>query len=167
MPRACLSRKRGSMGSTVTLCFFPTAGPWLLPGTSSLCPPATPHPQFGGTLPLSPAHSCERYPALRTHRPAPYPSPYAAHRNNSPSKLGAWGRLEAVRRAFAGTTGHMRLTMAEQRAMEHGTMEHRHGKPWPQNQHHGWAGNSLSWSWSQQMILLEFCPGATPICAQG
>ncbi|XP_049641150.1 T-box transcription factor T-like isoform X2 [Suncus etruscus] len=59
--------------------------PWLLPGTSSLCPPATPHPQFGGTLPLPPAHSCERYPALRTHRPAPYPSPYAAHRNNSPT----------------------------------------------------------------------------------
>lgn len=85
------------MGSTVTLCLFPIAGPWLLPGTSSLCAPATPHPQFGGTLPLSPAHSCERYPAMRTHRPAPYPSPYAAHRNNSPSKLGAWGRLEAVR----------------------------------------------------------------------
>ncbi|XP_055980870.1 T-box transcription factor T isoform X1 [Sorex fumeus] len=63
---------------------YSQSGPWLLPGTSSLCPPASPHPQFGGALPLPPTHGCERYPALRTHRPAPYPSAYT-HRNNSPT----------------------------------------------------------------------------------
>ncbi|XP_040821333.1 T-box transcription factor T isoform X2 [Ochotona curzoniae] len=57
---------------------------WLLPGSSTLCPPASPHPQFGGSLPLPSAHGCERYPALRSHRSAPYPSPYV-HRNNSPT----------------------------------------------------------------------------------
>ncbi|XP_067559013.1 T-box transcription factor T isoform X1 [Pseudorca crassidens] len=60
------------------------SGGWLIPGTSTLCPPATPHPQFGGPLSLPSTHGCERYPALRNHRPAPYPSPYA-HRNNSPT----------------------------------------------------------------------------------
>lgn len=69
----------------VTQHSFLTAGGWLIPGTSSLCPPATPHPQFGGPLSLPSTHGCERYPALRNHRPTPYPSPYA-HRNNSPSK---------------------------------------------------------------------------------
>ncbi|XP_060061040.1 T-box transcription factor T isoform X2 [Erinaceus europaeus] len=57
---------------------------WLLPGTSSLCPPATPHTQFGAPLSLPSAHSCERYPTLRSPRPAPYPSPYG-HRNSSPT----------------------------------------------------------------------------------
>ncbi|XP_066104407.1 T-box transcription factor T isoform X2 [Saccopteryx bilineata] len=57
---------------------------WLIPGPSTLCPPATPHPQFGGPLSLPTAHGCERYPVLRNHRPAPYPSPYA-HRNSSPT----------------------------------------------------------------------------------
>uniref|UniRef100_A0A8D1JPE0 T-box transcription factor T n=1 Tax=Sus scrofa TaxID=9823 RepID=A0A8D1JPE0_PIG len=57
---------------------------WLIPGTSTLCPPATPHPQFGGPLSLPSTHGCERYPALRNHRPAPYPSPYA-HRSSSPT----------------------------------------------------------------------------------
>ncbi|XP_006067104.1 T-box transcription factor T isoform X2 [Bubalus kerabau] len=57
---------------------------WLIPGTSTLCPPATPHPQFGGPLSLPSTHGCERYPALRSHRPAPYPTPYA-HRNSSPT----------------------------------------------------------------------------------
>ncbi|XP_037673499.1 T-box transcription factor T isoform X2 [Choloepus didactylus] len=57
---------------------------WLIPSTSPLCPPASPHPQFGGSLPLSSPHGCERYPALRSHRSTPYPSPYA-HRNNSPT----------------------------------------------------------------------------------
>lgn len=70
---------------------FLTAGGWLLPGTSALCPPAAPHPQFGGPLSLPPTHSCERYPALRSHRPAPYPSPYT-HRNSPPSKSRAHGR---------------------------------------------------------------------------
>lgn len=76
---------------------FLTAGSWLLPGTSALCPPAAPHPQFGGPLSLPPTHGCERYPALRSHRPAPYPSPYA-HRNSSPSKpgpMGVWGEASA------------------------------------------------------------------------
>ncbi|XP_029801066.1 T-box transcription factor T isoform X1 [Suricata suricatta] len=61
---------------------FSQSGGWLIPGTSTLCPPAAPHPQFGGPLSLPSAHGCERYPALRSHRPSPYPSPYA-HRNNS------------------------------------------------------------------------------------
>ncbi|KAK1337868.1 hypothetical protein QTO34_000969 [Cnephaeus nilssonii] len=63
---------------------FSQSGGWLLPGTSALCPPAAPHPQFGGPLSLPPTHGCERYPALRSHRPAPYPSPYG-HRNSSPT----------------------------------------------------------------------------------
>ncbi|KAG8506018.1 T-box transcription factor T, partial [Galemys pyrenaicus] len=63
---------------------LPTAGSWLLPGTGSLCPPATAHPQFGGPLPLPSGHGCDRYPGLRSHRPAPYPSPYAP-RNSSPT----------------------------------------------------------------------------------
>ncbi|ERE79521.1 brachyury protein [Cricetulus griseus] len=57
---------------------------WLVPGTGTLCPPASSHPQFGGSLPLPSTHGCERYPALRNHRSSPYPSPYA-HRNNSPT----------------------------------------------------------------------------------
>ncbi|KAM5229448.1 T-box transcription factor T isoform 2-T2 [Ctenodactylus gundi] len=57
---------------------------WLLPGTSTLCPPASPLPQFGGALSLPSPHSCERYPTLRSHRAAPYPSPYA-QRTNSPT----------------------------------------------------------------------------------
>ncbi|XP_037376923.1 T-box transcription factor T isoform X2 [Talpa occidentalis] len=57
---------------------------WLIPGTSTLCPPATPHPQFGAPLSLPSAHGCDRYPALRSHRPAPYPSPYT-QRNSSPT----------------------------------------------------------------------------------
>ncbi|XP_070317753.1 T-box transcription factor T isoform X1 [Odocoileus virginianus] len=60
------------------------SGGWLIPGTSTLCPPAAPHPQFGGPLSLSSTHGCERYPALRSHRPGPYPSPYV-HRNSSPT----------------------------------------------------------------------------------
>ncbi|KAM6185913.1 T-box transcription factor T isoform 2-T2 [Rhynchocyon petersi] len=52
---------------------------WLLPGTSTLCPPTSPHTQFGGPLSLPPAHGCERYPALRSHRASPYPSPYSHH----------------------------------------------------------------------------------------
>ncbi|XP_037673500.1 T-box transcription factor T isoform X3 [Choloepus didactylus] len=63
---------------------YSQSGGWLIPSTSPLCPPASPHPQFGGSLPLSSPHGCERYPALRSHRSTPYPSPYA-HRNNSPT----------------------------------------------------------------------------------
>ncbi|XP_015283496.1 PREDICTED: brachyury protein [Gekko japonicus] len=62
-------------------------GGWLIPGTGPLCPPANPHSQFGASLSLSPAHSCERYSSLRNHRPAPYPNPYT-HRNNSPTAYG-------------------------------------------------------------------------------
>ncbi|CAG09486.1 unnamed protein product, partial [Tetraodon nigroviridis] len=46
-------------------------------------PPSTPHSQFGSPLSLSPSPGCERYSTLRSHRSAPYTSPYA-HRNNSP-----------------------------------------------------------------------------------
>lgn len=79
---------------------FPTVGSWLIPGTGTLCPPASPHPQFGAPLSLSPAHSCERYSSLRNHRPAPYPNPYT-HRNNSPSKsdvaaLSKWAKGREV-----------------------------------------------------------------------
>ncbi|XP_076975631.1 T-box transcription factor T isoform X1 [Tamandua tetradactyla] len=63
---------------------YSQSGGWLIPGTGPLCPPASPHPQFGGPLALSSPHGCERYPALRSHRSAPYPSPYT-HRNNSPT----------------------------------------------------------------------------------
>lgn len=77
---------KGGNGMPATQHSFLTAGGWLIPGTSALCPPATPHPQFGGPLSLPSTHGCERYPALRNHRPSPYPSPYA-HRNSSPSKL--------------------------------------------------------------------------------
>uniref|UniRef100_G1SDS8 T-box transcription factor T n=2 Tax=Oryctolagus cuniculus TaxID=9986 RepID=G1SDS8_RABIT len=63
---------------------YSQSGGWLIPGPSALCPPASPHPQFGGSLSLPSAHGCERYPALRSHRSSPYPSPYA-HRNNSPT----------------------------------------------------------------------------------
>uniref|UniRef100_A0A8C9WQY8 T-box transcription factor T n=1 Tax=Sander lucioperca TaxID=283035 RepID=A0A8C9WQY8_SANLU len=58
-------------------------GGWFIPGTGSLCPPASPHSQFGSPISLSPSHGCERYSTLRNHRSAPYTSPYA-HRTNSP-----------------------------------------------------------------------------------
>uniref|UniRef100_A0A3B4TP31 T-box transcription factor T n=1 Tax=Seriola dumerili TaxID=41447 RepID=A0A3B4TP31_SERDU len=50
----------------------------------SLCPPASPHSQFGSPITLSSSHGCERYSTLRNHRSAPYTSPYA-HRTNSPT----------------------------------------------------------------------------------
>ncbi|XP_034465309.1 T-box transcription factor T [Hippoglossus hippoglossus] len=59
-------------------------GGWFIPGTGSLCPPASPHGQFGGPISLSPSHGCERYSTLRNHRSAPYTSRYA-HRTNSPT----------------------------------------------------------------------------------
>ncbi|XP_070772235.1 T-box transcription factor T [Enoplosus armatus] len=58
-------------------------GGWFIPGTGSLCPPASPHSQFGSPISLSPSHGCERYSTLRNHRSAPYTSPYG-HRTNSP-----------------------------------------------------------------------------------
>ncbi|KAM9365435.1 T-box transcription factor T [Pholidichthys leucotaenia] len=59
-------------------------GSWFIPGSGPLCPPASPHSQFGNPISLSPSHSCERYPTLRNHRSAPYSSPYS-HRTNSPT----------------------------------------------------------------------------------
>ncbi|KAM9726883.1 T-box transcription factor T [Menidia menidia] len=59
-------------------------GSWFVPGTGALCPPASPHGQFGSSLSLSPSHSCERYSTLRSHRSAPYTSAYA-HRTSSPT----------------------------------------------------------------------------------
>uniref|UniRef100_A0A8D3A802 T-box transcription factor T n=2 Tax=Scophthalmus maximus TaxID=52904 RepID=A0A8D3A802_SCOMX len=59
-------------------------GGWFIPGTGSLCPPASPHSQSGGPISLSPSHGCERYSTLRNHRSAPYTSPYA-HRTDSPT----------------------------------------------------------------------------------
>nr|XP_033791750.1 T-box transcription factor T [Geotrypetes seraphini] len=52
-------------------------GSWLIPGTGSLCPPATSHSQFGGSLSLSSPHNYDRYSSLRNHRSAPYPNPYS------------------------------------------------------------------------------------------
>ncbi len=69
-------------------CLFSSVEPvggWYIPGTGSLCPPASPHSQFGSPLSLSPSHGCERYSTLRNHRSAPYTSPYA-HHTNSPSE---------------------------------------------------------------------------------
>ncbi|XP_038959403.1 T-box transcription factor T isoform X3 [Rattus norvegicus] len=63
---------------------YSQSGGWLVPGAGTLCPPASSHPQFGGSLSLPSTHGCERYPTLRNHRSSPYPSPYA-HRNNSPT----------------------------------------------------------------------------------
>ncbi|XP_051233343.1 T-box transcription factor T isoform X1 [Dicentrarchus labrax] len=58
-------------------------GGWFIPGTGPLCPPASPHSQFGSPISLSPSHGCERYSTLRNHRSAPYANPYG-HRTNSP-----------------------------------------------------------------------------------
>ncbi|XP_076021214.1 T-box transcription factor T [Genypterus blacodes] len=57
---------------------------WFIPGSGSLCPPASPHSQFGSPLSLPSSHGCERYSTLRNHRSAPYSSPYT-HRTNSPT----------------------------------------------------------------------------------
>lgn len=62
-----------------------TVGSWFIPGAAPLCPSASPHSQFGSPISLSPSHGCERYSTLRTHRSAPYSSPYT-HRTNSPSE---------------------------------------------------------------------------------
>ncbi|CAK6951694.1 T-box transcription factor T isoform X1 [Scomber scombrus] len=59
-------------------------GGWFIPGAGSLCPPASPHSQFGSPISVSPSHGCERYSTLRNHRSAPYTSPYT-HRTNSPT----------------------------------------------------------------------------------
>lgn len=84
---SCLSRCCASVQCTALSqpCRLPPVGSWLIPGSGALCAPGNAHTQFGAPLSLSPAHSCERYSSLRSHRPAPYASPYA-HRNNSPSK---------------------------------------------------------------------------------
>lgn len=60
-------------------------GGWFIPGTGSLCPPVSPHSQFGSPISLSQSHGCERYSTLRNHRSAPYSSPYAP-RTSSPSE---------------------------------------------------------------------------------
>ncbi|XP_008428161.1 brachyury protein [Poecilia reticulata] len=59
-------------------------GSWFIHGTGTLCPPTSPHSQFGSPIALSPSHGCERYSSLRSHRSAPYSSPYA-HRTHSPT----------------------------------------------------------------------------------
>ncbi|XP_028324547.1 T-box transcription factor T [Gouania willdenowi] len=61
-------------------------GSWFIPGTGSICPPANTHNQFGNPISLSPSQGCERYSSLRSHRSAPYTSPYA-HRTNSPTSF--------------------------------------------------------------------------------
>lgn len=66
-------------------CFVGPVGGWFIPGTGSLCPPVSPHSQFGNPISLSQTYGCERYSTLRNHRSAPYNSPYAP-RTNSPSE---------------------------------------------------------------------------------
>ena len=49
---------------------------WLIPGTSTLCPPATPNPQFSDLLSQPSTHGWEKYLALRNHHPGdPLPQP--------------------------------------------------------------------------------------------
>ncbi|XP_057704610.1 T-box transcription factor T isoform X1 [Corythoichthys intestinalis] len=62
-------------------------GGWFLPGSASLCPPATAssHSQIGSPISLSPSHGCERYSTLRTHRSIPYSTSSYSHRTNSPT----------------------------------------------------------------------------------
>uniref|UniRef100_A0A3P9H009 T-box transcription factor T n=1 Tax=Oryzias latipes TaxID=8090 RepID=A0A3P9H009_ORYLA len=58
---------------------------WFIPGSGALCPPASPHSQFGSPISLSPSHGCERYSTLRNQRSAPYSSSPYAHRTGSPT----------------------------------------------------------------------------------
>ncbi|NP_001158367.1 T, brachyury homolog [Saccoglossus kowalevskii] len=53
-------------------------GGWFLPGTSALCPAPDPR-QFSSIGLHGSAPGCERYNSLRSHRSAPYPSPYQKH----------------------------------------------------------------------------------------
>lgn len=80
-----------ALPSPLTELLLPSVGSWLIPGSGALCPPANAHAQFGAGLSLSPAHSCDRYSSLRSHRPAPYASPYT-HRNSSPGKAASLGK---------------------------------------------------------------------------
>ncbi|KYO37056.1 T-box transcription factor T-A [Alligator mississippiensis] len=60
-------------------------GGWFLPGTSPFCSSAAQTSLSGGPgLSPSPSSYCEQYSSLRSHRPAPYPSPYS-QRNASPT----------------------------------------------------------------------------------
>ncbi|XP_077977698.1 T-box transcription factor T homolog 1-like [Glandiceps talaboti] len=52
-------------------------GGWFLPGASPLCP--APDPRQFSALGLHGAPGCDRYNGLRSHRAAPYPSPYQKH----------------------------------------------------------------------------------------
>ncbi|KAL4656874.1 T-box transcription factor TBX19-like [Arapaima gigas] len=58
-------------------------GGWLISNPDALCSPSGGNYPYGGSLPLAPPHGYERYPPLRGHRPAPYPSSYLHHRNHS------------------------------------------------------------------------------------
>uniref|UniRef100_A0A7N6A6V3 T-box transcription factor T n=1 Tax=Anabas testudineus TaxID=64144 RepID=A0A7N6A6V3_ANATE len=62
---------------------------WFIPGTGSLCPPVSPHSQFGNPISLSQTYGCERYSTLRNHRSAPYNSPYAPRTNSYPDNSSA------------------------------------------------------------------------------
>lgn len=71
------------LNQSCALSVAPVGG-WFIP-TAAMCPPSSPHSQFESPLSGSPSHGCERYSTLRSHRSAPYTSPYA-HRTNSPSE---------------------------------------------------------------------------------
>ncbi|XP_040206572.1 T-box transcription factor T-like [Rana temporaria] len=62
---------------------FSQLSSWLIPGSSSLCSPATHHPSFGTPISLPSSHGYEKFTTLKNHRASPYPNPYA-HRNHSP-----------------------------------------------------------------------------------
>lgn len=93
----------------VSPCFSSSAMPvggWFVPGAGSLCPPTSPHSQFGSPLSVSPSHGCERYSTLRNHRSAPYTSPYA-HRTNSPSEYPSLSFLSSyIQELHHFLTGH-------------------------------------------------------------
>ncbi|XP_036401417.1 T-box transcription factor TBX19 [Megalops cyprinoides] len=65
---------------------------WLISNADTLCTSSGGSYPYSGGLPLTPPHGYERYPPLRGHRPAPYPTSYIHHRNHgsgssSPSGL--------------------------------------------------------------------------------
>ncbi|KAI4539079.1 hypothetical protein MG293_010471 [Ovis ammon polii] len=74
-PRIHIVRVGGPQRMITSHCF---------PETQFIAVTAYQNEEFGGPLSLPSTQGCERFPALRSHRPAPYPSPYA-HRNSSPT----------------------------------------------------------------------------------
>lgn len=81
----------GNLISDVVSVFLSIlVGGWIFSNPDGVCGAGNTNYQYAAPLPLSAPHThhgCERYPGLRGHRQAPYPSAYV-HRNHSPS--GGW-----------------------------------------------------------------------------